>query len=173
MVWGQVSYFLEMTGRYKLKRKKPKSVFPDRPPEEHPSWTWSLKYPHLRRKVLRSNLQVLVLFYQANFVLLYFHSTLSLRISYFGDRQEIHLLQVCHRHWRFSPILRSEAPVHAGVEKIEEQSHQTWHVKLFCGWHLSFLAEIHNFMNVPILFCKRIQPPKGELFPLRVSFLDT
>jgi hypothetical protein len=29
----------EIGRRYKLKKKKPKSVFPDRPPEAHPSLT--------------------------------------------------------------------------------------------------------------------------------------
>jgi hypothetical protein len=38
-VWGESSYFFEMTRRYKLRRKKPKSVFQDRPQEEHPSLT--------------------------------------------------------------------------------------------------------------------------------------
>jgi hypothetical protein len=36
---GGVSHFFEIANKYKLRGKKPKSLFPDRLPEEHPSLT--------------------------------------------------------------------------------------------------------------------------------------
>jgi len=36
---GAALIFFKITERYKLKRRKPKSVFQDRLPEEHPSLT--------------------------------------------------------------------------------------------------------------------------------------
>jgi hypothetical protein len=46
----------------KLRKKKPKSVFQDRPREAHPSLTWSQKYPH---SLLKAGIYERSLFYSA------------------------------------------------------------------------------------------------------------